>query len=308
MVRKKKIKVLIFGGTGFIGYHLAKKFIKKGWKVTSVSKKLPKKEKYIKGVYYKRIDLEKIRNYYLLKKNYDYLINASGYINNNKKDKYKEHNYKIVKNIFLHFKDSKIKAILNFGTSAEYGGKNSPQKEIFKCKPETSYGKDKLKCTNFLNNSFKVYGFPVIIFRPYQVYGPLQETNRLIPIAAKCCYFDEEFKCIDGSQIRDYLYVEDLVNAASKALQNPKAIGQIYNLGSGKKISIKHLVNYIKDYYKRGKPIYGKIKLRKDESKNIYPDISKIKKKLKWKPKTTLKKGLEKTLKYYKKKYSKVLM
>ena len=130
----------------------------------------------------------------------------------------------------------------------------------------------------FFEQLFKVYGFPVIIFRPYQVYGPLQETNRLIPIAAKSCYFDEEFNCIDGSQIRDYLYIEDLVNAASKALQNPKAIGQIFNLGSGKKISIKYLINYIKNYYyKRGKPIYGKIKLRKDESKNIYPDISKIK-------------------------------
>ena len=54
MVRKNKIKVLVFGGTGFIGYHLAKKFIKKGWKVTSVSKNSPKKEKYIKGVNYKK--------------------------------------------------------------------------------------------------------------------------------------------------------------------------------------------------------------------------------------------------------------
>ena len=63
------------------------------------------------------------------------------------------------------------------------------------------------------------------------------------------------------------------------------------------------MVDYIKNYYKKGKPTYEKIKLRKDESKNIYPDISKIKKKLKWKPKTTLKDGLNKTLEYYKKKY-----
>ena len=98
-------------------------------------------------------------------------------------------------------------------------------KETFTCKPKTSYGKDKLKCTNFLNNSFKIYGFPVIIFRPYQVYGPLQETNRLIPIAAKACYFGKKFNCIDGNQVRDYLYVEDLVDAVLKALQNPKAIG-----------------------------------------------------------------------------------
>ena len=103
--------------------------------MTSVSKKFPKKEKYIRGVNYKKLNLEKIKNYHILKKNYDYLINASGYINNNNKAKFKEHHFKIIKNIFSYFKDSKLKAFLNFGSCAEYGGKNSPQNEIIKCKP-----------------------------------------------------------------------------------------------------------------------------------------------------------------------------
>lgn len=303
MEKKSETKVLIFGGTGFIGYHLSKKFIKKGWKVTSISKKFPTREKYIKGVCYKKLNLEKIESYKVLKKNYDYLINASGYINNNNKAKYKQHNFKIIKNIFLYFKDSKIKAFLNLGTSSEYGGKNSPQRENFKCKPETNYGKDKLKCTNFLIQSFKQYGFPMIVFRAYQIYGPLQETNRLIPIASKACRFDEKFNCIDGNQIRDYLYIDDLVDAVLKAINNSKAIGHIFNLGSGKKISIKYLINFIKKHYKKGKPIYGKVKLRKDEKKEIYPNVSKIKKILNWKPKINIKKGLLMTLEYYDRKY-----
>ena len=304
MLKKNKIRILIFGGTGFIGYHLTKRFIKKGWQVTSVSKRSPNKEKFIKGVSYKKFNLEKIQNYKALKKNFDYLINVSGYINNNNKAKYKEHNYKIIKNIFLYFKESKLKAFLNFSSCAEYGGKNSPQSEISKCKPVSIYGKDKLRCTNFLVKSFDKYSFPMIIFRAYQIYGPLQETNRLIPIASKACYFDKEFNCIDGNQIRDYLYIDDVVDAALKALNNTKSIGQIFNLGSGKKISIKYLINYIKNYYKRGKPVYGKVMLRKEESREIYPDISKIKKILKWKPKTNFRKGLLMTLRYYEKKYN----
>ena len=304
MLKKNKIRILIFGGTGFIGYHLTKRFIKKGWQVTSVSKRSPNKEKFIKGVSYKKFNLEKIQNYKALKKNFDYLINVSGYINNNNKAKYKEHNYKIIKNIFSYFKDSKLKAFLNFSSCAEYGGKNSPQSEISKCKPVSIYGKDKLRCTNFLVKSFDKYSFPMIIFRAYQIYGPLQETNRLIPIASKACYFDKEFNCIDGNQIRDYLYIDDVVDAALKALNNTKSIGQIFNLGSGKKISIKYLINYIKNYYKRGKPVYGKVMLRKEESREIYPDISKIKKILKWKPKTNFRKGLLMTLRYYEKKYN----
>ena len=258
----------------------------------------------IKGVSYKKFNLEKIQNYKALKKNFDYLINVSGYINNNNKAKYKEHNYKIIKNIFSYFKESKLKAFLNFSSCAEYGGKNSPQSEISKCKPVSIYGKDKLRCTNFLVKSFDKYSFPMIIFRAYQIYGPLQETNRLIPIASKACYFDKEFNCIDGNQIRDYLYIDDVVDAALKALNNTKSIGQIFNLGSGKKISIKYLINYIKNYYKRGKPVYGKVMLRKEESREIYPDISKIKKILKWKPKTNFRKGLLMTLRYYEKKYN----
>ena len=56
---KKKIQILIIGGTGFIGYHLAKTCIKKNWKVTSLSKKRPKKKRYIKGVIYIKCNITK---------------------------------------------------------------------------------------------------------------------------------------------------------------------------------------------------------------------------------------------------------
>ena len=79
----KKIKILVIGGTGFIGYHLSKKCIQIGWNVTSVSKSRPKKEKFIKGVKYKRVDLRKYKNVKNINKNFDYVVNSSGYINNN---------------------------------------------------------------------------------------------------------------------------------------------------------------------------------------------------------------------------------
>jgi nucleoside-diphosphate-sugar epimerase len=303
MLKRKKIKILIFGGTGFIGCHLTKKCINKGWDVTSVSKNYPKKEKFISKVKYKNINLENLKNFNVIEKNYDYLINASGYINNNKKLGYKEHNLKIVKNIFSHFKHSDIKTFLNIGTSAEYGGMNSPQSENLKCIPKSKYGKDKLNCSIFLIDAYKKFKFPSVIFRIYQVYGPLQETNRLIPIAAKACFFDKKFNCTDGNEIRDFIYIDDLVDAIFKALKNNQAKGKIFNLGSGKKISIKFIIIFIKKFYKKGYPIFGKIKLRKDESKIIFADIKKSKKILKWKPKITFKIGLLKTLRYYKNKY-----
>ena len=305
MYKKKKTKILILGGTGFIGYHLSKKCITKGWDVTSISKNYPKKIKFISKVNYKNMNLENFKNLSILEKNYDYIVNASGYINNNKSG-YKEHNFKIIKNIFLHFKNSNIKAFLNLGSSAEYGGIKSLQNEKLICIPKSKYGKDKLKSTFFLINAFKKFKFPSIIFRAYQVYGPLQEENRLIPIAAKACFFDKKFDCSDENLIRDFIYIDDLVEAIIKALKNQQAKGQIFNLGSGKKISLKHTVSSIRNFYKKGSPIYGKIKLRKDENRIIFADIKKSKKFLRWKPKNNFKVGLLKTLKHYKNKYKKI--
>ena len=62
----------------------------------------------------------------------------------------------------------------------------------------------------------------------------------------------------------------------------------------------------IKNFYKKGSPIYGRIKLRKDENRIIFADITKSKKLLRWKPKINFKVGLSKTLKHYKNKYKKI--
>ena len=72
-----------------------------------------------------------------MKKIYDYIVNASGYINNNDKSGYKNHNFKIVKNIFVYFKNTSIKAFLNLGSSAEYGGIKSLQNENLTCTPKS---------------------------------------------------------------------------------------------------------------------------------------------------------------------------
>ena len=302
-MKKYKTKILIFGGSGFIGYHLTKKCVKKGWSVTSISKHILKKEKIVKKAFYSIKNLENFRNFKNISKDYDFVVNASGYINNNDNLTYKNHNFKIVKNIIRHFRNTNIKAFLNIGTSAEYGGMFSPQNEKVKTLPKSKYGKDKLKCTKLLINSFKTINFPAIVFRTYQVYGPLQETNRLIPIAANSCYLNKKFDCSDGSQIRDYIYIDDLTEAIVKALNNKLAIGQIFNIGSGYGVSLKQIIDSTKKFFKKGRPLFGKIKSRKDENKEIIADISKIKRILKWKPKVKFKLGLKRTLKYYKKKY-----
>ena len=78
---KKKNKILIIGGTGFIGYHLAKKCLEKKWEVASISTKSPLKKRYIKNIKYIICDISKknsIKN--KIKEDFDFVINLGGYV------------------------------------------------------------------------------------------------------------------------------------------------------------------------------------------------------------------------------------
>ena len=90
---KLKKNILIVGGTGFIGYHLAKKSIEKGWQVTSISSRYPKKIRYLSKVKYIICDITKKRLLNKsIRKSFDYVVNLGGYVDHsNKKKTLKSH-------------------------------------------------------------------------------------------------------------------------------------------------------------------------------------------------------------------------
>ena len=113
------------------------------------------------------------------------------------------------------------------------------------------------------------------------------------------CIKGEKIPCSHGKQFRDFIFIEDVINAIFKSLKNKQAEGKIFNIGSAKPIKIKTVINKIKKIIKKGEPIFGKIKLRKEENLKIYPNISKAKKELKWFPKYSFSKGLNLTINSY---------
>ena len=299
----KKNRILITGGTGFIGYHLAKKCVSLNWLVDSISTKSPPNERKLKKVKYLKIDISKkkdlIKN---LSEDYDYVVNLAGYVDHSKKKKTLYSHYNGCKNISEIFLKKKIKKFIQIGSSIEYGKNLSPQKENFDNKRIFSiYGKAKLMSTNYLLSLYKKHHFPVSVLRLYLVYGPYQDRNRVIPIVIDNALKSKEFDCSLGTQFRDFVYVDDVVNGIIKSLKNKKTNGQIINLGAGKRIMIKDIILKICKIIGSGKPQFGKIKFRKDEIKNLYPSITKAKKILKWMPKVKINLGLKKTINYYKK-------
>ncbi len=295
-----KKKILIVGGTGFIGYHLAKEAVKKGFEVSSLSKNNPVKKRYLKKVKYIIADIANKKSIKkIIRDDFQYVINLAGYVNHTDEIKTYRSHYLGCKNISNYFLNKNIKLFVQVGSSMEYGLASSPQKENFKCNPKSIYGRAKFLSTQYLLNLYKKKKFPVTIVRLYQVYGPYQDFNRFIPILINSCKGNKDFPCSHGRQYRDFLYISDLVDAIFLILKNSKVKGEIFNIGSGKPLKIKRIIKKIVRYYKSGKPQFGVIKLRKEEQMKIYPDIFKARSTLNWKPKINFLDGLKKTIQYY---------
>ncbi len=293
-----KKKVLIIGGTGFIGYHLAKKLIK-NYQIFSLSINKPNNNRKLKKVKYILCD---ISNYKVLKKklnfNIDIIVNLGGYINHRNKKLAQKTHFTGLKNLVNIFSNKKIKNFIQIGSSSEYGKCKAPHFETFFCKPKTTYGISKFLASKYLLK-IDPRNFPYTILRFYQVYGPNQKFDRIIPMITRFCLKNREFACSSGKQNRDFLYVTDAVNAIYKCFEKKKVIGEIINVGAGKQFNIKKLILKIKNTINKGTPKFGLIKMREDEPISSFPDIQKAKKLLNWKPKAKFSSALLKTINYY---------
>jgi len=299
-----KKKILITGGTGFIGYHLAKKCLSLGWQVSSISTKKPNKERRLRKINYILSDISKIND--LKKKvlpNYNYVVNLAGYVDHSNRLKTKLSHYIGCKNLAKIFLKKKIEKFLQIGSCIEYGRIKSPQSEnnSLDIEIKSVYGKSKLRSTKFLLNLFEKYNFPSSIIRLYLVYGPKQDYNRVIPITIKNCLNNNKFDCSSGLQFRDFTYVDDVVRAIILTLKSNDTSGKIINIGNGKPLQLKRIILDICKLIKQGKPQFGKIKLRKDEIKSLYPSILQAKQLINWSPKIKFRLGIKKTINYYKK-------
>ncbi len=291
MIANNRKTLLVIGGTGFIGFHLLKKSINLGWVSYSASRKKPFKKKRLKKVKYINVDIKNSKNLKnKLNKNYDFIVNLSDVPYSKNKS-------------FINFiSKKKIKKYIQVGSSAEYGKSKKTLVENLKCRPISAYGKNKLKNTTDTIEIYKNKAFPSIVVRLFQVYGPLDDEKKIIPFTIKNCLKNRYFNLTQGFQTRDFCHIDDVVNAIIKLLEtrNSKVLGKIFNIGFGKSISIKKLVEKIKRKIGKGFPVFGKKRLSVKEIIHSRSSIKKIRKHIRWSPKISLDKGLEDLLKYEK--------
>tara|TARA_A100001011_G_scaffold274743_1_gene284236 strand:- start:1916 stop:2812 length:897 start_codon:yes stop_codon:yes gene_type:complete len=292
-----KKKILIFGSSGFFGRNLIKVLLKQNiFRIVCLTKNRKNFiSPLIKNIHIKKINFLNFEKKLKLKK-FDFVINFAGNINHSNKSETFEAHYKLVKKIVNYIKETNSGYLIQAGSSLEYGRIDSPQKESNVCSPNSCYGKAKFLSTKYIAKNLKKY----VIVRPYQVYGPFQKKDRLIPIIIDSCLKNKKFACTEGKQKRDFLFIDDFIELMLKILKTKKIQSGIYNVGNGKSVQVKRVIALIKNKIGKGIPMYGKIKMRKDETKVLYPNLTKVKKTFKWRSKTSLGKGIIKTINFYK--------
>ena len=125
-----------------------------------------------------------------------------------------------------------MKNFIQIGSSAEYGmSKNTS--ESTRENPLTFYSAGKVAATQISQMLFLNEKIPITVLRFFQVYGPGQKNDRLIPYVIKSCLLNKKFKLTKCEQVRDFCYVEDIVSAIILCLKTKNVVGNIYNIGSG---------------------------------------------------------------------------
>ena len=130
-----------------------------------------------------------------------------------------------------------------------------------------------------------------------------QDSNRIIPFIIRACLSNKSFPCSEGQQYRDFIHIEQIIDAFIKILKSNYTKGEIINIGSGKLIKIRELINKIRKIANRGKPEFGKIPMRGDEMIKFFPNIEKIKNLVRWSPKNNFEKKLKLIIEYEKKNF-----
>lgn len=196
-----------------------------------------------------------------------------------------------------------FETFINIGSSSEYGPKNQKIKETYLLEPNNHYGVTKSCATLFCQCEAKNKKLPINIVRLFSAYGYFEERTRLVPTIIKSCLTGQNPRLLSPNSVRDFIFIEDIIDFLLKLTANPKITGEIFNLGSGRQNSIRDLVTEVIELTNSNiQPIWGAAEPRPTIEPNAWvADISKSRKMLDWKPKNSLKQGLKKSIKWYEK-------
>lgn len=305
------MKILVTGGAGFIGSNLVDKLVSLEYDVVVIDdlstgrvENLNRKAKLYKMDICGKNILEVFKN-----EKFDIVYHMAAQIDIQKsiKDPIKDAMINIIGtiNILEACRKSNVKKIIYSSTAAAYGNPDylGIDEEHHK-EPISFYGSSKLSSEYYIPVYSRLYDLDYTILRYSNVYGIRQDKNGEGGVVSifldKIMNYEDVTIFGDGNATRDYIYVEDVVNANIKSIEYGNR--EVFNIGTGKYTSVIELFRIMKNIANKDIDIVFEDE-RLEDIKDSYFEINKSLGMLNWKPKFCLEYGLKKTIEYYKNKY-----
>lgn len=309
--------VLVTGADGFIGSHLSQALLKLGCKVKALScynsfnnwgwleefrgeKNLEVLTGDIRDPHYCRE----------ISKDTDIIFHLAALIaipfSYSAPDSYIDTNIKGTLNICQAAKENGCKKVIHTSTSEVYGSaRYVPIDENHPLQPQSPYSASKIGADALAMSFYNSFDLPLTIARPFNTYGPRQSARAVIPtiIAQGLTTKNNTIKLGSLSPIRDFNYVQDTVNGFIKIAETDNIAGEIFNLGSGKGVTIGEVAQIIIER------INPKIKILSDEQRvrpeksevlELLCNSSKANDVLGWKPEYSIETGLTYSIEFIK--------
>ena len=322
-----KLNVLLTGGAGYIGSHVAHLLIDKGHSVTIIDnlttgnkRLIPKKAKLYICDIANRPKVSKIIN----KQKFNLVMHFAGLIRVDesikKPKKYIIHNYEKSKIFFNICFENNLRKLIFSSSASIYGNIKNKALESDQKNPTNPYALSKLKTENYIIQQSKIKPISYMILRYFNVAGAdkklrsglvSKHSTHLIKIACevavgkrkKLIINGNNYDTFDGTTIRDYIHVSDLAEIHYKCAENliKKNKSKIFNCGYGRGVSVKEVVTTLNNIL--GNEILVKIgKKRAGDAKKVIANTNKLYRYFSWRPKyNNLKLILKSSLKWEKK-------
>jgi nucleoside-diphosphate-sugar epimerase len=189
--------------------------------------------------------------------------------------------------------------VVLLGSADEYGNQPGPLSENLNLQPKSPYAISVAAATRLAQAMFAKEGCPVVVLRPFTVYGPGQPSDMFVAEAIECAVEGTTFRMTEGKQRRDLVFVADLIRAIISAAQSPDLAGRVINVGSGECHKLCDVANLIWALTSSNAPLLiGARQAESAELHDTWADISLARELLGWTPRVNLETGLAVTIEW----------